>query len=232
LEAASRRESFLNLAIFIDGLDEYEGHHSDLAKFIHDFASPSVKIFASSRPINAVLHTFDGCPTLRLQHLTRSDMERYIYGNLTFHGVMVQLARHHPIISQEIFEELLEKAHGVFLWVSLVVKLLVDGLEAGDSIEDLQAKLHSLPSDLRDLYRRMMADIPRAYWPQSVEIFRCVQVWSSFTDDDLDAATLYFATRPPLEVMDLAIEPDEVFSWYCQRMSARLQSRSCGLLEY
>jgi len=77
--------------------------------------------------------------------------------------MMVQLARYHPVISKNIFEELLKKAQGVFLWVSLVVKLLVDGLEAGDSMEDLQRKLRSLPSDLRDLYRRMMTEIPREY---------------------------------------------------------------------
>jgi len=58
-------------------------------------------------------------------------------------------------------------------------------------------------------------------------------MWGSFTDADLAAVRSYFATRPPLEAIDLEIGPpptDSIF-WYCQQMSLRLQSRSCGLLE-
>jgi hypothetical protein len=155
-----KSESFLRLAVFIDGVDEFGGDHSSLTGFIRDLASDQVKIIVSSRPINAALNAFRHCPSLRLQDLTRNDMVQYIHGNLKAHSIMMQMARYHPQVSQSIFKELLEKSEGVFLWVSLVVKLLVDGLEAGDAIEDLQIKLRALPSDLRALYRRMMADIP------------------------------------------------------------------------
>jgi hypothetical protein len=237
-----KSKSFLKLAIFVDGVDEFVGDQTDLASFNCELAASGVKVVVSSRPINAALHAFRGCPSLRLQDITRNDMRLYVHDKLKAHSVMVQMANHHPEIGRKISEEILEKSQGVFLWVSLVIKLLVDGLEAGDDAEDLQLKLHSLPSNLRDLYRRMISDIPREYWSQSVEIFRTVQTWESLRERyprfdprlrQLDILMLHFATRPPLESINLAVGPltAESLSWYCEQMAARLRSRSCGLLE-
>lgn len=68
------------------------------------------------------------------------------------------------------------KAEGVFLCVRLVVRLLVDGLEAGDTIMDLQAKLQSLPRDLKDLYREMLSRTLPEYQVQASEILQMFRV--------------------------------------------------------
>ncbi|KAF2787194.1 hypothetical protein K505DRAFT_258251, partial [Melanomma pulvis-pyrius CBS 109.77] len=147
---------------------------------------------------------------------------------------MVPLARRCPEICHAIILEIKEKAEGVFLWVKIVVKLLVDGLKSGDSIEELQVKLHSLPGDLRALYRRMIFQIPLEYQTQAVEIFQLLQTCqSSFGGFPFDTILLHFALQPPHESIEQPVGAldSKTLVWHCQRTAARVQSRSCGLLE-
>lgn len=50
--------------------------------------------------------------------------------------------------------------------------MLVDGLEAGDNMKDLQEKLRSLPPDLRDLYRGMIDKMELRHQRQAAKIFK------------------------------------------------------------
>lgn len=228
-----RCQKFLKIAIFVDGIDELDGDPSDLTDFIWDICSPSVKVVASSRPINTSLQAFSSCPSLRLQDLTRRDIELYIQGNLATHNLMIPVLEHHPQTSEIIFSELKEKAEGVFLWVILVVTLLLKGLVEGDDVEDLLTKLRSLPGDLKDLYRRMMSQIPLEYQTQAAEIFQIVRSWQNPAGQPLFTSLLHFALRPPPE--SIAGDPKSLrqgtLEWHCKQLSARLQSRCCGLLE-
>ncbi|TGO51492.1 hypothetical protein BCON_0160g00170 [Botryotinia convoluta] len=159
-----KASEFFKICIFIDGIDE-------LAQLARSLARGNVKAVVSSRPINASVNVFRGCPTLRLQDLTRHDMDQYIRGNLVGHQAMCQMLRFDPRGARDLVSEIKLKAEGVFLWVRLVVRLLVDGLEAGDSVMDLQAKLQSLPRDLKDLYRRMLSRTLPEYQPLGVVTF-------------------------------------------------------------
>lgn len=225
--------AFLNIAIFIDGIDEFDGDHKDLSKFLKSLASSNVKIVVSSRPINACLSVFRTSPCLRLQELTARDMALYVQGNLASHEIMVQLAKRYPTDAKEIVAEITEKASGVFVWVKLVVKLLVDGLDDGDDIEELRAKLRSLPSDLRDIYRRMFSTIKSDYHGQAAEIFLLLQAWQSITPlENFNPVTLYCALRPPHEGITIPVETydPETIAWYSQQVASRVRSRCCGLL--
>ncbi|CAN9250015.1 unnamed protein product [Alternaria alternata] len=150
-EMLIEKSRFLRLAVFIDGIDEFEGNHRDMALLLRSLASPNVKLIVSSRPLNACLDAFAGCPTLRLQELTRADMKTFVQGELSSKPSMACLMQRYPIRAPQLTIELLDKAEGVFLWVKLVVRLLADGLEDGDNLEELHARLMLLPSDLRDL---------------------------------------------------------------------------------
>jgi hypothetical protein len=230
---ASNASNFLKIAIFIDGLDEFEGDHKDLSEFLKTLASPMVKIVISSRPINACLTVFRDSPSLRLQELTAKDMVVYVQGNLASHDIMVKLTKRHPKDTKEIVAEITEKAAGVFIWVKLVVKLLVDGLEDGDDMEELRMKLKSLPSDLRDIYRRMFSKIKKDYQVQAAEIFLLLQAWQSITPTEtFSPVTLYCALRPLQECLDLHVESfdPETIAWCSQQVAARVRSRCCGLV--
>lgn len=228
-----RSKSFLRLAIFIDGLDEFEGDHTDFAKFVLSLVSPNVKVIVSSRPINASLNAFGGCPSLRLQDLTKKDMELFVQGNLSSHNVMAQLMTHDPDATNDIVTEIKEKADGVFLWVKLVVTLLIEGLEAGDSVQELWTKLRSMPRDLRALYRRMLSKISSEYQVQAAIMFQLLQIWVSITGEPMTTLILHYATQAPAMNLQQSIGPHkpETLAWFHQQISARVRSRCCGLLE-
>lgn len=48
--------------------------------------------------------------------------------------------------------EVIERAQGVFLWVYLVVKELLKGLGQRNKLEDLRAKLDTLPDSLESYF--------------------------------------------------------------------------------
>lgn len=226
--------SFLKLCIFIDGIDELEGDHKDMAEFLHSLVSPQVKLVVSSRPINPCLIVFEDCPSLRLQDLTKNDMEIFVKENLVGHRSMAELIDLYPSQAGELVSEIKMKAEGVFLWVKIVVKLLVDGLEDGDDMEDLQRKLLLLPPDLKDLYRRMIGKIPPDYQTQAAQIFRIFHTWNGLMESEpLTVIALSFATRDPSEIsrQKVANLGPEALSWLCSTTEARIRSRCCGLLE-
>lgn len=145
------KSRYLKLAIFIDGIDELEGDHRDLCLFLRSLASHLVKLIISSRLLNACLETLLGFPTMRLQDLTRRDMEAFIHGEFSNHHLMVRLKQQFPESAPQLAADVGNKAEGVFLWVKLVVRLVIEGLEDGDDLPELQTKLTVLPSGLRTL---------------------------------------------------------------------------------
>jgi hypothetical protein len=153
---------------FIDGLDEFTGdanQHGQLAERIQKLAaSPSVKICVASRPWIAFENVFGGDERrmLVLEHLTRNDMDKYVRGMLEENVRFTALLRKEPAASS-LVHEIRDKAQGVFLWVTLVVKSLLSGLTQHDGLEELQHRLQTLPSDLRAFFARMLESIEDSY---------------------------------------------------------------------
>ena len=150
------RQTELRLCLFIDGLDEYEGDRDGsfteiIALFKAMAASPNIKICVSSRPWLAFEDAFRSIPNLRLQDLTYNDILQYTQDKLNEHSRMTQFREMDPENAAGLVDEIVSKASGVFLWVMLVVKSLLDGLTNRDRISDLQKRLRLLPSDLKDL---------------------------------------------------------------------------------
>lgn len=70
---------------FIDGLDEYEGLHSDVIELVNSFATANdVKIVISSRPWDVFEDAYgdNSGQKLNLQDLTRNDITRFVKDNL------------------------------------------------------------------------------------------------------------------------------------------------------
>jgi hypothetical protein len=63
-----------------------------------------------------------------------------------------RLQEHHSERAGVLIKDVTLKASGVFLWVRLAVKSLLDGLRDGDTVEDLQARLLLIPPDLDRLF--------------------------------------------------------------------------------
>jgi hypothetical protein len=171
----------MRLFLLIDGLHEYEGSYSELAKLFREVISLSknVKACLSSRPLLTFEDSFKKCPNLRLQDLTLDDIRRYVTDQLERNERYRNLAVKEPFHVPHLVQEIVTKADGVFLWVTLVVRSLLDGLENRDTISDLQRRLRLLPADLEDLFNSMMKRIDSFYLSrasETLQILRAVQV--------------------------------------------------------
>jgi len=157
---------------FIDGLDEYDGDHSNIINVIQKLGrTPNIKICASSRPWTIFRDAF-GSSELKffLQDLTSEDIALYIADNLQKHPKFQRIQTQDEQGSAKLADEVCEKAEGVFLWVTLVVRSLISGLAAHDDIRDLMLRLYELPADLKDYFRHMFDTIESVYRQQTARI--------------------------------------------------------------
>jgi hypothetical protein len=214
----------------VDGLDEFSGEHKEIATTLKSWTQlKSVKLCLSSRPLIAFENVFEECPSLMLQDLTYNDIVLYVRTKLEQDSKFLQLQCEQPLLAPVLVTEIVEKASGVFLWVYLVVASLLSGLQNGDGIQDLQARLRLLPTKLEDLYRHMFQRLEPVYLPQTAKLFETVfcspepltPVELSFLDESDE-----FVLRRDLELLDHA-----VIKVRYKRMNSWLKSRSMGLLE-
>ena len=237
------------LCLFIDGLDEFEGHddQNDWGYLIELFTrlgtSSHIKVCLSSRPFLIFEESFKHTPGLRLQDLTSGDIRRYMIDRLSTDLRMRQLADHEPSQKHDFVRQICNKAQGVFLWVKLVTRSLLDGLHNSDHIADLRARLDLLPADLKDLYRHMISQIENLYLIQASQVFRMVQAARRV---QAIARTDNQRTTPvTVLLLALATERDseasietasnswtaKKLSLLCDVMRRRLQTWCAGLIE-
>ena len=126
-EAAKTHKIF----IIIDGLDEFNGPYSQQVKlidFINSLASSDVKFCVSSQPWNVFEDAFNARPSLRVEDLTYKDIYYYCASNLSENLGFDALKRGDPVAASQLIDNVSTKACGVFLWVTLVVNSLLEGL--------------------------------------------------------------------------------------------------------
>ncbi|XTI93234.1 hypothetical protein V2W45_1430275 [Cenococcum geophilum] len=216
----------------IDGLDEYGGDHFEIIEALKGFAvSPNIKLCLSSRPWNIFEHVFGQDPRrkLYLQDLTREDIELYVQSKLAENDIFRRLKEKDPRY-QDLISEITAKAQGVFLWVFLVVRSLLQGLLNADRISDLQRRLRRLPSDLERFFRYMLDSIDDIYREQTVRIFQV----SIHVREPLPFLTFWFLEEEdPDYAVKIAARPlDEKETLLrLEETRKRLDGRCKGLLE-
>lgn len=160
---------------FIDGLDEYDGDHSDIVDLVQGFArSKDIKVCLSSRPCNVFTRAFElgSYPNFHLEYLTQRDIKSYVQDTLGGNILFCQLAAGKDSARcKELEDAIVSRAQGVFLWVFLVVRSLMEGLTNADRITDLERRLRSLPTDLEAYFRHMLENIEDVYVQQTVQTF-------------------------------------------------------------
>lgn len=175
---SSRRFCF-----FIDGLDEFDesngldpedrSTYADLIGFLSEWVQhrSEVKLCVSSRDWNLFRGAFTPRQKLRLQDLTKNDMRILIqsglqeYGNISLNGPQTESD------FDDLVNQIVDKAEGVFLWVVLVLKSLRQGLQHKDSPEALLRRLETMPQGLENFLGFMLESIDSLYHPQSARIF-------------------------------------------------------------
>ncbi|KAK6332351.1 hypothetical protein TWF696_003069 [Orbilia brochopaga] len=151
------------ICICVDGLDEFDpkcgpqGVLDLLFKFRDIFG---IRLIVSSRPEDALKKELSSFPHILLQSLTAQDIYHFARDRLDVPGTDKSLI--HPLL-----DKIVRYSQGVFLWVAMVVKMLIEGLCAHPPRppEALHDVLDSLPEDIAELYnsiwRRRNSDTRR-----------------------------------------------------------------------
>lgn len=156
---AARSGTDFRLALFIDGLDEFNGDPTELISLIKNLdATYDVKICVASRPWTEFSDALVHSPSLTMQALTKNDILTYVRGHFescrAYHERKA-VSPHAPV--KLIY--IAERAEGVFLWVSLVVRSLKEDLVSSHSLEELRITLESLPQALSELYTKIWQSV-------------------------------------------------------------------------
>lgn len=153
----------LDLFLFLDALDEYDGRPEFIASFLQDLVHQSdnsdansatrVRILFSSRPWEVFNHEFAACPGFQIHEYTRNDIMDFCAASMPPDDTAASFLS--PLVN-----EIVRRARGVFLWVELVMRDLANtvlpkvqqqdlkGLE-----QDIRKTLDALPDELDDYYR-------------------------------------------------------------------------------
>ncbi|KAI3325168.1 hypothetical protein HD806DRAFT_467954 [Xylariaceae sp. AK1471] len=167
LLAHASRDGLHKFALFIDGLDEFDGRYLDLIQTLKAWIQqyPDVlKICVSSREYSVFQESFLSYPKFRLHELTFMDIGNMVAARLmsnTYYTALVtqngSTTSFHE--SSNILSSIINRAEGVFLWVSLVLTALEDGLMSGDDLHELKQKIEAYPTELEPLYHHLIQSI-------------------------------------------------------------------------
>ncbi|RAH64897.1 uncharacterized protein BO66DRAFT_443542 [Aspergillus aculeatinus CBS 121060] len=233
------------ILLLIDGLDEYEGTDELRRDVIRSLTGlngmANVKICLSSRPWNVFRDAFNSTPQLRLEDLTYQDISTYIKTELTKSPRFRYLHLRQKAEADRLILAMTEKAAGVFLWVRLVVRDLLEALQDGDNMAALSRKLNGIPADLDEYFRRMIDSIPPLHRREASKMIQiALHEETAFTAlHPLRMLDLLFIDEPVLDFADtspsnypiLDLADREGLAFMLDSTYRRINSRCMGLLE-
>lgn len=196
----------------IDGLDEYQdnaglrgkdggvsAHIKEIIEIINGLTDlQDIKLCISSRPWPAFENVFGQTTHRKLcvHKENREDIGRYIRERFTsspaYQKSLIPLKD-----LQALSTSMVEDSRGVFLWVSLVVESLLQGLENGDRVDELRKRFEETPKTLHAMFERMLDSVEERYHEQAAQILQvafharapmCVATYSFIGKGDLSLA--------------------------------------------
>lgn len=196
----------------------------------------------SSRREQAFVLQFANVPGFEIEKYTRNDMKKYVRETLDVNipGYTWMSSNGQPLILDDIVSSIVDYAKGVFLWTKLVSLELLDGASHFDTPEQLWKILESIPTEITDLYRRILYKIPERYAYQTyvmLETVRCAYrplEWGrfGFVVETEVPGTLSCRSKSDGEI------PDYYYTWLTDALSeapqswhAQISAHCRGLLE-
>ncbi|KAI1805605.1 hypothetical protein F4811DRAFT_514504 [Daldinia bambusicola] len=218
------------VCLFIDGLDEFDGSHKDLIEFVKSIVETlPVKVCVASRPWIVFETAMKGKPSLMIEDLTFNDIRSYVTSRFESDSNFTSLQKREMEFPQDLIENVVRKASGVFLWVNIVVTSLLEGIKHADRVSDLQRRLSHLPSDLELLYDRILHDLDPFYLEHAAQYFRLMTVCEgppeallfSFADEEENEFAIQLPNSP--------LSSEEI-EHRVETIRIRLNSRCKGLI--
>jgi hypothetical protein len=227
-----RFDQTLTVCLFVDGLDEFEGDHDEIAEFFLTNIQHSVhriQICVSSRPLPGFLHHFRTFSRIEMHVQTSNDIKRYVMGKLGETTQMHILRQYQPSEVESFFTTFVNKASGVFLWARLAAKSLLEGLNGGEDLNELYIRLGQLPAELSDLFQTMLDSIDPSGVREAAEILQILSV----AKDQPPLHLIYFALDDPYAALDQSGTEfeEQQLKHRCITATLRLRSRCAGLVE-
>lgn len=146
-----------HLLVFVDGLDEYQGHGSDLIRFIRQMEKrKNIKICLSSRPDPPFSIAFrDNKFTFRMDEINRPGITAYARDTLDIS--LSPSTENYKQVLDRAAEKIAEKSSGMFLWAQFAVFDIIDATGEGRTLNDalISSTLANMPSKLEDVYARI-----------------------------------------------------------------------------
>ncbi|RGP59031.1 vegetative incompatibility protein het-e-1 [Fusarium sporotrichioides] len=219
------------LAMFIDGLDEFDGNCYDLVSLVQRCVEYPIKICVSSRPWVEFEGAFGDCPRLKMEDLTHQDISDYVFAKFEADTQFKSLQRRQARVAKDLIESIVKKSSGVFLWVTIVVASLLAGIGAGDRVEDLQKRLGLLPAEIKNLYERILENIDSGYREHTAQLLKLMTAFKT------QPSPLLFWYADEVNFMNRAIKEDPIDVSRSESLERvedirrRLNSRCKGLLE-
>ncbi|OAQ59914.1 P-loop containing nucleoside triphosphate hydrolase [Pochonia chlamydosporia 170] len=165
--------------LLIDGLDEFDDDFQQdlvaLLKKIQD--CHSTKICVASRDWNLFRDAFHQGPSLRMDVLTRRDIDIYVEKRLETSQAFLELQKLHSENIRALLAEIRAKANGVFLWVVLVVEQLLLIARDDPRLETIRKVLNALPPDLERLYNQIQTSLTPEQKSTASKIYQLVMGW-------------------------------------------------------
>ncbi|KAF5570987.1 hypothetical protein FPHYL_822 [Fusarium phyllophilum] len=231
--------------IFVDGLDEISDKDSyqALVSVVQRLTTcRGVKVCVSSRPETELVRRLENMKVknLRLDDLTKPEMAVYIRQEFE----RLPQNRSADLLLKGFTGRLLHKAQGVFLWLALATKSIINGITNGDDQETLFQRLEELPEELESLYQTMWERLNgnnRVYRETAARYFR-------FAISDGWATTLRMETfavsdEPNLVQLALAVKAEDELIFphkamklselntMCAATERDIQTRCAGMLQ-
>jgi hypothetical protein len=159
----TKSELSCKYCFFIDGLDEYKETDymlkGELVKGLLELAQlPVVKLVVSSRPESTFELEFAHCPTIELHRLTRRDIVAYVDAEIRRKAIPHKLTPTETYQLTSICDEVVRKAEGVFLWVTIAVASILNGIANYETLPELSSRLNQLDPRLTVLFKQVLTE--------------------------------------------------------------------------
>ncbi|KAL9013111.1 MAG: hypothetical protein Q9173_002171 [Seirophora scorigena] len=162
--------------VIVDGLDECEKNsRKEILNFFNRLQridTSIIKAFVSCRQEDQLLRSLQGVPIIHMTSSTlEDDIRLFVAASVNSRITNGELRVRDPNLAKEITDELVNKAHGMFLWVFFQL----DDLCEAPSDTLIRRTLRNLPNGLIETYERILKKI----WRDTIkrEMVRKIFMW-------------------------------------------------------
>lgn len=162
--------------LFIDGLDEYQGHKPELLNLINLITKSRVKVCLSSRYEAPFTIAFkDLAFQFRMELINKPGI--HAYAERTFAAALSPSNEQELRILAGAAEAVARISDGVFLWTRFAVSEIIDRVGEGHKIENfcIQRMILGIPPDLEQIYARLFQKIKEKDKKACAMIFRLIR---------------------------------------------------------